>query len=153
MNSFFTGFEKRAYGYNYEARMREQYAQRRQHDDPVPYSKAIGITSALGAGLGGIIGSGAGVARALATRKLRPLYSSALGGTIGGAAGGALIGAAGAVLDRGDIAEQKEIMSMSPWERKDYLKFQSRLADKGLSQRHKEMRQQELIDEIKNMRY
>lgn len=119
MNSFFEGFEKRAYEYEWEARQLEERAAKRQHDRPPHLGKAMGIGAGVGGGLGALAGNPVGGTR------------GALIGGLAGASLGAVAGLGRHLGEKKNIQEARRTMSMPSDVRNMYLKHQARSKDEG----------------------
>jgi hypothetical protein len=111
MNSFWNGFEKRAYDYKYEAKQLNRDYGARSKEKPISKSKSSIVGAALGASLGGLFGLSRG--------------SAGLGALAGAALGG-LTGLMGAISHKVGIEEAKRIMKMDPKKRDEYLRSLAR---------------------------
>ena len=159
-SAFFKGFEKAAYDYNYEVQQQEEYAKKVAPKTPMPVSKsmALGATglAPLGA-IGGAVIGGVGGRKVPQVGALRGAGKMGILGLLGGAAVGGLAGLVGAIGERTDIAEQKKIMTMDPWARREYLRSKARRAemDEQVSRQewkeylHGERRHQETLRAIR----
>lgn len=118
---FWSGFEKRAYDYAWEAQELEGRMKGRAKETPVDPKKSSTIGGLGGAGLGALYGA-------------RVAKSSLTGGLVGAAAGGLLGAGAGFLYHLADVAgvdHAKKVMKMDHKERKSYLASMARKMEIG----------------------
>ena len=145
MNHFWSGFEKRAYDYSWEAREAHEDAKERSKMKPVDVGR-FALGGGLGAALAGaIVGGIHGAVQAGSGRRMQGAGLGALlGGGLGGVTGGAM-GALIAITHNHGIEEAKRIMKMQPKQRDEYLK--SMVRNREISQQQYEDFNRELRNE------
>lgn len=117
MDAFWNGFEKRAYDYDYEARVLKKELEESAQKKPL--SKLKG--GLVGAGLGGVTGALFGAAD-------RAVPGAFAGGAAGMAVGG-LAGVLRAIAQKRGIEEAKRVLAMPPKEQKEYLRYLARTGE------------------------
>lgn len=136
MKNFWSGFEKRAYDYNQEARELKDNYKSISKESPMSKTHASVTGGVLGAGVGAL----AGISSGLATHQ--PIKSLAGGAGLGGVAGaaiGIMLGLAAAHGHKESINEAKKILKMAPKNQMDFLKSKAR-GNEAHENRHEQAR-------------
>lgn len=118
--AFWSGFEKRAYDYKYEAKELNREYGARSKETPSSKSKSALIGAGIGAVGGGLLGMGHGLSSSLGA-GLGALAGAGIGGALGG-----LSGLFMAIAHKMGIEEAKRIMKMDPKKREEYLRHLAR---------------------------
>jgi hypothetical protein len=143
MEKFWSGFEKRAYNYDYESKELKNFHEARSEATPVSKLKAGLVGAGIGGGAGALVG---------ALHKKRSPERVALTALVGAALGGGA-GVLTAIGDKFGIEEAKRITAMPPKEQKEYLRHLARTHEISSKELNDSMRHFETMHALRGLSY